>query len=235
LTAVEVASRRFAVCTIAGGLVGLLVGGVGGRLAMSLLAALNPSAHGKVSDDGFVMGQVTASGTLNLLMVSSFIGVFGGGIYLVLRGLMIGPRWFQVLSVSVGPAVVVGAMLVHRDGIDFVLLQPAWLAIALFVLIPALYGAALTLVAEPWLEPGSRVLNAPLPLLALILLLGWVPVFPAALTLAACWLLLQALRQVPVTAALVSHPVTHWVARAALTVVFTMSLAALLGDIRFLV
>ena len=48
---------------------------------------------------------------------------------------MIGPRWFQVLSISLGPAVVVGALLVHPEGVDFTLLRPRWLAIALFVAI----------------------------------------------------------------------------------------------------
>ena len=39
--------------TWAGALLGLLVGGVGSRLAMLLLARLNPEATGVISDDGF--------------------------------------------------------------------------------------------------------------------------------------------------------------------------------------
>ncbi len=139
---------RLVVVVILGALLGLLVGGVGGRLAMMLLAGLNPEVTGLESDDGFVMGQFTTSGTLALLSAGTFLGAVGGGIYAVLRGLMIGPRWFQVLSVSAGPAVVVGAMLVHTDGIDFRLLQPAWLAIALFVAIPGVYASLLTVVSE---------------------------------------------------------------------------------------
>jgi hypothetical protein len=37
-------------------LLGLLVGGVGSRLAMMLLARLNPGIAGVTSDDGFIMG-----------------------------------------------------------------------------------------------------------------------------------------------------------------------------------
>ena len=139
---------RLVVIVIVGALLGLLVGGVGGRLAMMLLAILTPEATGLTSDDGFVMGQFTASGTLSLLAAGTFLGAVGGVLYALLRGLMIGPRWFQVLSIGVGPAVVVGSMLVQTDGVDFRLLQPAWLAIGLFVAIPGVYAALLTLVAE---------------------------------------------------------------------------------------
>lgn len=112
------ATRQLAAVTAAGGLLGLLVGGVGGRLAMLLLARLNPDATGLVSDDRFIIGQLTTE-SLNLLVDGTLLGVLGGGIYFVLRGLMIGPRWFQVLSISVGPAVVMGSQIVHTNGVDF--------------------------------------------------------------------------------------------------------------------
>ena len=139
---------RLVVIVAAGAVLGLLVGGVGGRLAMMLLAGLSPEATGLESDDGFVMGRFTASGTLNLLLIGAYLGGVGGIVYALLRGLMVGPRWFQVLSVGGGPAVVVGALIVHTDGVDFRLLHPTWLAIALFVAIPGVYAALLTVVAE---------------------------------------------------------------------------------------
>jgi hypothetical protein len=71
--------------------------------------SLNPQVAGVTSDDGFTMGQLTMQ-TLDLLVTTTLIGVIGGGIYYVLRGLLIGPRWFQILSVSVGPAVVSAAV-----------------------------------------------------------------------------------------------------------------------------
>ena len=55
----EQAVRRLAVITAVGALRGLLVGGVGGvggRLAMMLLARLNPEGIGVTSDDGFRIG-----------------------------------------------------------------------------------------------------------------------------------------------------------------------------------
>src|SRR3954452_11673814 len=115
--ALTAAARRVAAIKAAGALLGLLVGGLGGRLAMLILARLNPRAAGVTSDDGFSIGQFTPAGSLNLLLAGGVLGVLGAAIYAVLRPLMIGPRWFRVLSISVGPAVVVGEQLVHVDGV----------------------------------------------------------------------------------------------------------------------
>lgn len=115
---------------------------------MMLLARLNTEATGVTSDDDFTIGQFTVANTLNLLLFGTLLGVVGAGIYSLLRGLRFGPRWFQVLTVAVGPAVVVGALIVHTDGVDFRLLEPTWLAIGLFVAIPGVYAALITLLGE---------------------------------------------------------------------------------------
>lgn len=227
------AARRLAAITAAGALVGLLVGGVGGRLAMMALARLNPAADGLTSDDGFVIGQVTLAGTLNLLAAGTFLGVLGAAIYAVLRALMIGPRWFQVLSIAVGPAVVVGEQLVHTDGVDFTLLNPPWVPITLFLLIPGLYAALLTVVAERWLEPDRVFARARLPL-ALAPLLLFAPLAPALGLLAAGWVLLEWVRRrhggvVPGANAYA------WVGRVALVVVFVVAAVRLVDEVRLLV
>jgi len=218
------AARRLAAVTAAGGLLGLLVGGVGGRMAMMLLARLNPDATGVISDDGFTMGQFTAD-TLDLLVTGTILGVLGGGIYFVLRGLMIGPRWFQVLSVSVGPAVVVGSQIVHTGGVDFTL-DPPLLAIALFVLIPGIYAALLTVLAERWLNgvgpfATSRSWIAALPLLL------WLPIAPLlgmlVVGLAAC----EAVRRTSRGSVLLAHPAGRWLVRGALFALFAVCLVDL--------
>lgn len=226
-TTVGLAARRLAAVTAAGGLLGLLVGGVGGRLAMMLLAGLNPNATGLQSDDDFTMGQFSAA-TLNLLFVATLIGVFGAGVYFVLRGLMIGPRWFQVLSISVGPAVVVGAQIVHTDGVDFTL-DPPLLAIALFVLIPGIYGALLTVLAEHWLDPRGAF--ATLPQWAAMLPLAlWLPIAPLLLALGVVLIAFEAVRRTSRGSALLANPAWPHVARGALTVVFALALLDLIQD-----
>jgi hypothetical protein len=231
-SAAEDAARRLGAVTAAGALLGLLVGGVGGRLAMLLIARLNPRATGLESDDGFTIGQLT-SDTFNLLAVGTVIGALGGGIYFLLRGVMIGPRWFQVLSISVGPAVVVGSALVHTDGVDFTLLSPALLSIALFVAIPGVYAALLTVLAERWLAPGSGFMRSRWWLAAAPLLL-WLPIIPALGGLALLLAVGEAARRTRGGAMLLAHPAGPWLVRTALAVVFLIGLVELVEDVAIL-
>lgn len=228
--AVESVIRRLGVATLAGALLGLAVGGIGGRLAMMLLAVRNPNATGLTSDDGFTMGQFTISGTANLLLVTTFIGVLGGGVYLVLRDLMIGPRWFQVCSVSIGPAVVVGAIVVHPDGVDFTLLSPLWLAVSLFVLIPAVYAALLGTLTDRWLARSTHPTRPRRALLTAALLL-WVPLAPVLAVGALGWLVAELVRRNTGEDILRSNPLLAWIPRAGLALLFLAALADLGSDI----
>jgi hypothetical protein len=120
---------------------GALVGGVGGRLAMLLLRATSsPHVHGVTSDDGFFIGRVTLGGTYNLIGVGAAIGIIGAAAYRWVEHWLLGPSWFRQLTAALGAGAVVGGMLVHTDGVDFNVLEPEWLAITLFVLVPALFA-----------------------------------------------------------------------------------------------
>jgi hypothetical protein len=228
----ESAGRRLAAITTAGAVLGLLVGGVGGRLAMMLLARLNPEVTGSTSDDGFRMGQFTVPATVNLLIVGLGFGLVGAAVYAVVRCLMVGPRWFQVLSVAVGPAVVVGAGIVHTGGVDFDLLAPAWLAIAVFVAIPGVYAGLLTLVAERMLSEDGWFARAPTAraTAALALWVVFFPLLPVLAVLVLLWVGRQALRRTPRGAIAVGHPAIPWAARAGLVAAFSLGLADLGQD-----
>ena len=141
---------RVAVTVLAVGLVtGWVSVGVLGRVAMFAIARANAAAAGLTSDDGFEIGTFTLDGSLNLLVVGgTFFGVLSAVSYLLLRSLMVGPGWFRLLSVSVGAGTVVGAMLVHTEGVDFTALQPVWLTVGLFVLLPIVHVAVLSFTAE---------------------------------------------------------------------------------------
>jgi len=165
--------RRIGIGAMMGAVSGLVVGGVGGRLFMFVLAQLNPDATGVRTDDGFEMGQFTASGTVNLLLVTTIIGVIGGLAFLALRGLRFGPPWFRVLSMPVGATIVIGSMLVHSDGVDFTLLKPVWLAVALTLAVPFLYTLLLAWLVDRRLGDDADAWRAaPLivPLLARVAL-----------------------------------------------------------------
>src|SRR5215212_860525 len=137
----------------AGFVSGVLIGGVGGRLAMLLLRVTSdPSLHGLQTDDGFRIGRVSAE-TLFLLGVTAGLGMAGGIFYLVVRR-WIGERW-RVPLMTVFFALIGGAGVIRPSGVDFALLDPLPLAIALFVAIPAVYGALMTWMAERLIRDDS--------------------------------------------------------------------------------
>jgi len=182
---------------IVGGIpIGVLVAGIGSRLAMLLLRITSPdSVVGVTSDDGFTIGQVTPGGTYSLLMLGAVVGIIGAGAYLAVAPWLIGPTWFRRLTVGLASAAVVGSMLVHADGIDFTLLEPIWLAIGLFIALPGLFGtfigSAVDRVSKPdsWTTRGRR--RWLLPLIAVGLFPLTVPFLLFALAVLGLWIVVE--------------------------------------------
>lgn len=228
--------EKLRVLVVAGVLTGALVAGLGGRLAMLVLRLTSPEGvRGVISDDGFRIGEVTLFGTYSLVALGAAIGIIGAAAYRWVCPWLLGPPWFRRVTVSAGSAVVVGSMLIHADGVDFTLLQPTWLAIALFLALPAafgwLIGWAVDRVAAPtsWTARGRRRWVVPVVLVAC---------FPVVIILVGVTALMLAI-WVPIRA----QPQTlRWsrswpvllVARAAWLAVAVAGLAALLGDIEAL-
>lgn len=156
---------------VAGIVAGVLLVGVGSRLAMLVLRLTSPDrVIGIRSDDDFEIGRFTVGGTYNLLMLGAVVGIIGAGVYRLVAPWLIGPMWFRRFTTAAASAVVGGSMLVHADGIDFRLLKPTWLAIGLFVALPAVFGAAIgpvvDRVADPdsWTRQGRRIWVVPVAL-----------------------------------------------------------------------
>ena len=113
---------RFVVGAGAGAIVGLIVGGIGGRLAMLALRLGSPDAViGATSDDGFTIGIVTAA-SFFLLMVTAGLGAATGVVYVAGRNALPvrGRAWF----VGVVVALVFGADSVNPGSFDFSALEP---------------------------------------------------------------------------------------------------------------
>jgi hypothetical protein len=135
--------RWMRIVIVAGVPVGMLVVGVGSRLAMLLLRITSPdTVRGVESDDGFIIGRFTIGGSFALLQIGALVGVLGAMLYLLIRPSLLGPRWFRFVTVGLGSGAVAGSMLLHADGIDFRVLEPGWLAMGLFIAVPFLFGVA---------------------------------------------------------------------------------------------
>jgi hypothetical protein len=174
-----VSSARWLGAGVTGGFAcGLLFGGVGGRLAMLLLRLTSdPSLRGTETDDGFTIGVFSAA-TVFLLTVTSALGILGGLAYLVARG-WFPPRWrFPAMALFFG--AVGSAGVIRPEGIDFTLLSPLPLAIAMFVAIPVAYGVGMPLLVESLLREGSWIRRTRWGWLAALLPLAVANVFGAA-------------------------------------------------------
>jgi hypothetical protein len=125
----------------AGGLGGAIAGGIGGRFAMFVLRLTSDgSVDGLISDDGFTIGRFDFLDTAGLVLVTTALGTIVG--LLVVAGRPFFPARRMPFAWGLAGAAAGGALLVHQDGVDFTLLEPHWLAVALFVAVPGL-GAGL--------------------------------------------------------------------------------------------
>lgn len=221
-TDAALAAKRLAAASCAGAVLGLLVGGLGGRLFMGLLANLNPEDHGVITSDGFPMGELTTSGTIQLLLTGTALGVLGAGIYLALAGLAPGPRWFRRACVAAGGTVMVGAVIVHEDGPDFTLLEPTWAAIALTLSVPLLFLLLMPPMVDRAVRSGGWLLRARWTWVALV---PWIfPLFPFTALFVAGWFLTRwTAPRLPAAG--------PWLARGALVVLFVGGATTLVSEV----
>lgn len=152
----------FAVSGAAGLVAGLVWGGIGGRLAMRLVfLTSSPSVRGVTSDDGFEIGTFTPA-TAGFVVAMAGLGLVAGAAYGPVRMLLPGSTAAVATGVGVAAALGVGAVVVHTGGVDFVFLDPLWLTVGLFVLLPGLWGASVA-VATDWLLAPGRLIDHPRP------------------------------------------------------------------------
>lgn len=155
--------RTITATALAGLGVGLVVVGGGGRLMMRIAgAAAPPIAQGSITEAGFRVGEVTAEGTIGLIL---FLGIFGGIASAVLHGVT--RPWIEaaiprgrvflsgVLFVAVGSAI---SDLLNPDNHDFAILRRPLFTVALVLFL--LWGigattAKATTMVERRLPDGS--------------------------------------------------------------------------------
>jgi hypothetical protein len=127
---------------------GLVWGGIGGRIAMRVIFLTSDnSVGGLTSDDGFEIGTLSTS-TMVLVIICTLLGGMAGFGVGVIRMITSGPTWAVAVGLSLASAAFAGARIVHTDGVDFRVLDPLWLTVGLFVLIPGLWGATSVLLTE---------------------------------------------------------------------------------------
>jgi hypothetical protein len=152
---------------------GVLAAGAGGRLMMRLLAATSsPDVQGLSTEAGETIGEITVGGTLGFIVfVGLPAGFLSGGIYALVapvlpggraRGVALGVLLLVLFATRIEP--------LRADSFDFLLVEPAWLAVLGFSAL-ALFQGMLVAALAPAPRPvaRSRVLIAGRIALALLL------------------------------------------------------------------
>ena len=149
--------RKIGIAGLAALIGGVLVLGVGGRLAMRLsgaMATLNdPGIRFALTGDGFRVGVITLEDSLGLVV---FGGIFGSliaaGYWALLKQHL--PARRNLLYAGLAAAAIGGNNFVKPDNVDFVILQPIALNVVLYPVLSALAGLAIVAIDHK-LERGG--------------------------------------------------------------------------------
>lgn len=177
--------REIARGGLSGLVAGILVGGVGGRIVMSIAAVINSEATGLLTENGEVVGRFTVQGTLALIVFGGLsASALGAVVWVVVSPWLPAAGTRRVLLMLPIAASIGSFLLIESTNPDFLILQPKPVILALLVALVALNGAAIA-----WLDgqlerrlpqPGSRPARAIVGY-GVIALLG-VPMFLLVLT-----------------------------------------------------
>lgn len=166
----------------AGAVSGLIMAGVGGRLAMRILAATaSDDVQGRITEANEIVGEITLGGSLGFIVFTGLLVGFPSGVgFLLLRrwlprrligGLTFGALLLVLFSTRLDP--------LRQDNVDFDLVGPGWLAVAIFIAMGLGHGMLLAAFAGRFsrtLPLISKDRKAVLRYLPLVILLPAPPV-----------------------------------------------------------
>lgn len=142
----------------AGVITGILVGGVGSRIAMRTAAVLGgEEVAGLVTENGNVVGEITIDGTVGLLIFAGVLpGIAGGWLYVLIRRWLPDRQCWRGLLFGTFLLMVFGAMIINSDNADFMKLGLGAVNVTMFALLFVLFGLLVV--------PVTGVLDRRLPL-----------------------------------------------------------------------
>jgi hypothetical protein len=148
--------RLLLIGLLSGIVAGFIVGGIGSRVAMRILAALNTDQAGVLTENGNISGQITAAGSLFLLFSGAFLGAIGGLLYVAIRRWLPWQGIWRRLGFGAFLFLAFGRVVIDGGNKDFALFGPPALGVSLFALLFPLYGLAVASIVDrihPYLLP----------------------------------------------------------------------------------
>jgi hypothetical protein len=227
---------RLAAAAVAAGLfVGLVLPGIGGRLAMRVMTITSdPDVWGMITDDGFVVGEFDPWQSVRFVVEEGLgTGIAAALAWLAVRPLLGGPRWVRHFSYAGTLGLLFGALTVHPDGADFSALSPTWLAVLLFGLGPAVVFGVVSFTVERVATPGGWFATAPasralMPFLAFLISPFLLPLLVIAVLVSGAR---HAARRTEALSWMrATHPGPLWAGRLALLAIFVFSASKLMRD-----
>ncbi len=167
--------RGLSILGLASVISGVLVGGVGGRVVMSISAMVaQPEAIGRLTENGNRIGEFTIGGTLVLIV---FVGLLGGLVasITVVASEPLARRAGVLGGPIIGAAVLATIGSETFESFDFRILEPVALNVAMFLGLGLLFGVVVAVTVRLL----DRRLAAPsersLPLYLTVVALGSLP------------------------------------------------------------
>lgn len=166
--------------SVAAMVAGLLAGGIGSRLAMSLVAIADPTAQGLLTANDNVVGRVTLDGTLFLGLFATLVAAFHGGLlYIAYARLLPGPTALRGLLLGVALLCIFGAQIIEPANRDFVRFAAPAYDIGLFGVLFLAFGVIAAWVgadADRRLPPIDSQLGWAYALAGVGLIVFWVAI-----------------------------------------------------------
>ncbi len=133
--------RSVATGALAGFLAGFIAGGIGSRVAMRVVAITAGDAdQGALTDFEARVGEITAGGTIFLLLAGGLVGVLGGLIYLAVRRWLADAGPLRGLTFGTLLLAMLGSSIIRSDNPDFHRFGAAPLNMAMFAGIFVVFG-----------------------------------------------------------------------------------------------
>jgi hypothetical protein len=162
-----------------------------------------------------------------LIAATTLIGTLLTFAYLLVRRWL--PEGQRPLQAALFFGLIGGAAVIKPDGVDFTLLSPRWLAVLLFVALPAAYGWLMAFWVEGLIARPGHLRKARVAGIIGFVVVGFFGLLGAIIAVVGLVLVLIG-RRWPVLADAVTHPVPTWIVRFVLLVMAGVALQELLID-----
>jgi len=169
---------------LAGLVTGVLIAGLGGRIIMRVAALQVPAAVGRITENGNRIGDITAEGSLGLVLLAGlFFGLAGATVWVVVSPWIPGTGLQRALLAMPVAVALTGVSLIQGRNPDFQVLRHDGMTVVLLLLLLAAAGASISLF-DGWLErrlPRPRASRAADAVYLALTVAGGLLILPAVL------------------------------------------------------